>query len=210
MARTAEGGSQSGPLIWLASRHAMKSRIMYIEDKSGRLVGPARMGRVTFSKTGRSIYYQGQTFQSLKGLGFTPNYYDLEAGEHFWISGPKRAGGDALYGGSSPIEIDEDVRAVELQGFAQCGTEIIHQLNFRFALAVHSGDFFNPANPPAGVLFDHGGKLIFHGFNVTVFTALATHQRLSGRPFRWSFPGAAHHYHRRRIRLGRSADLQSA
>lgn len=88
----------------------MKSRIMYIEDKSGGLVGPARIGRVRFSKTGRSIYYQGRTFQSLKGLGFKANYYDLETGEHFWISGPKRAGGDALYGGSTPIEIDEDVR----------------------------------------------------------------------------------------------------
>ena len=88
----------------------MKSRIMYIEDKSSGLVGPARIGRVTFSKTGRSIYYQGRTFQSLKGLGFKANYYDLETGAHFWISGPKRAGGDALYGGCTPIEIDEDVR----------------------------------------------------------------------------------------------------
>ena len=83
---------------------------MYIEDKSGGLVGPARIGRVTFSKTGRSIYYQGRTFQSLKGLGFKANYHDLETGDPFWISGPKRDGGDALYGGSTPIAIDEDVR----------------------------------------------------------------------------------------------------
>ena len=88
----------------------MKSRIMYIEDKSGGLVGPARIGRVTFSKTGRTIYYRGRTFQSLKGLGFKANYYDLDTGDHFWISGPKRVGGDGLYGGSTPIEIDEDVR----------------------------------------------------------------------------------------------------
>jgi hypothetical protein len=88
----------------------MKSRIMYIEDKSGGLIGPARIGRVTFSKTGRSIYYGGRTFQSLKGDGFKSNYYDVETGEHFWISGPKRAGGDTLYGGSTPIEIDDDVR----------------------------------------------------------------------------------------------------
>ena len=83
---------------------------MYIEDKSGGLLGPARIGRVTFSKTGRTIYYRGRSFQSLKGLGFKSNYYDVETGDHFWISGPKRNGEDALYGGNAPIDIDEDVR----------------------------------------------------------------------------------------------------
>src|ERR1039457_1017348 len=88
----------------------MKSRIMYIEEKSGGLTGPARIGRVTFSKTGRTIYYGGRSFQSLKGLGFKANYYDVDTSDHYWISGPKRNGGDSLDGGSTPIEIDEDVR----------------------------------------------------------------------------------------------------
>jgi hypothetical protein len=83
---------------------------MYIEDKSGDLVGEARIGRVSFSKTGRTLYYAGRSFQSLKGAGYKANYYDVANGDHFWISGPKRDGGDALYGGSSPIAIDEDVR----------------------------------------------------------------------------------------------------
>ena len=86
-----------------------KTRIMYIEDKSGGLDGPARIGRVTFSKSGRSISYRGRTFQSLSGRGFKANYFDVETGEHFWISGPKRDGNDRLYGGSKPVEIDEDV-----------------------------------------------------------------------------------------------------
>jgi hypothetical protein len=85
-------------------------RIMYIERKAGSLTGAARIGRVTFSKTGRTIHYRGQRFQSLKGAGFKSNYYDVDTGEDYWISGPKRRGGDALYGGSIPIEIDEDVR----------------------------------------------------------------------------------------------------
>ena len=83
---------------------------MYIEDKSSGLTGPARIGRVTFSKTGRTIYYGGRSFQSLKGAGFKANYYEIESGDQFWISGPKRDGGDALYGGSIPVEIDENVR----------------------------------------------------------------------------------------------------
>ena len=89
---------------------AQAGRIMYIECKAGGLTGDARIGRVTFSKTGRTLYYRGQTFQSLKGAGFKSNYYCVETGEDYWISGPKRRGGDTLYGGSTPIEIDEDVR----------------------------------------------------------------------------------------------------
>ena len=89
---------------------AQAGRIMYIESKAGGLVGPARIGRVSFSKTGCTLYYRGQSFQSLKGEGFKSNYYCVETGEDYWISGPKRRGGDALYGGSTPIEIDDDVR----------------------------------------------------------------------------------------------------
>ena len=53
-------------------------RIMYVENKSASLNGPARIGRVTFSKTGKSISYGGRTFQSLKGRGFKANYFDVE------------------------------------------------------------------------------------------------------------------------------------
>ena len=88
----------------------MKSRIMYIESKADGLTGPARIGRVTFSKTGRTINYKGRRFQSLKGDGFKSNYHDVDTGEHYWISGPRRDGADRLYGESTPVEIDDDVR----------------------------------------------------------------------------------------------------
>ena len=55
----------------------MRSRIMYIESKAGELTGPARIGRITFSKTGATLYYKGQAFQSLKGSGFKSNYRDI-------------------------------------------------------------------------------------------------------------------------------------
>src|SRR5258708_6537538 len=86
------------------------SRIMYIECKAGGLTGVARIGRVTFSQTGRTLYYRGQTFQSLKGKGFKSNYYEESTGEDYWISGCKRRGGDQLYATNVPIEIDDDVR----------------------------------------------------------------------------------------------------
>jgi hypothetical protein len=86
----------------------MKPRIMYIERKAGGISGSARIGRVTFSKTGSSLYYAGQTFQSLKGAGFKANYFDVDSKEEYWLSGCKAAGGDRLYSGT--IEIDGDVR----------------------------------------------------------------------------------------------------
>lgn len=87
-----------------------KVRIMYIENKSESLNGPARIGRVTFSKTGKTITYAGRTFQSLKGSGFKGNYFDVDSGERFWISGPRKDGKDRLYAESSAaVEIDPDV-----------------------------------------------------------------------------------------------------
>lgn len=87
-----------------------KPRIMCIEDKSESLNGPARIGRVTFSKTGKSIRYGGRTFQSLDGDGYKANYFDVDTGEEFWISGPRKDGNDRLYPESSlPVEIDEDI-----------------------------------------------------------------------------------------------------
>lgn len=89
---------------------AKKTRIMYIEAKSVGLNGPARIGRVTFSKSGQSIHYQGHTFQRLGGDGFKANYFDAETHDQFWISGPRKDGRDRLYPSSSmPVEIDPDV-----------------------------------------------------------------------------------------------------
>lgn len=87
-----------------------KTRIMYVEDKSAGLNGPARIGRVTFSKTGQSIHYDGRNFQRLGGHGFKANYFDEATGDHFWISGPRKDGEDRLYPTSTmPVEIDADV-----------------------------------------------------------------------------------------------------
>ena len=81
---------------------------MYIEDKSNGLEGPGRIGRVRFSKSGKSVYYGGRTLQTLGGRGFKANYFDVETGAEFWVSGCKRRGRDRLYGGA--IDIDDDVR----------------------------------------------------------------------------------------------------
>ena len=86
------------------------TRIMYIERKAGSLTGPARIGRVRYSKTRATIHYRGREFRSLKGRGFKANYYDVETGEEYWISGPRKDGRDALYVTNIPTEIDGDVK----------------------------------------------------------------------------------------------------
>lgn len=87
----------------------MNSRIMYIESKAGGLVGPARIGRVTFSQSGATLYYAGKSLQSLKGSGFKANYFDVETGEHYWISGPRKDGQDGLYATNVSPAVDADV-----------------------------------------------------------------------------------------------------
>lgn len=87
----------------------MKSRIMSIECKAGGLTGDARIGRVLFSKTGKSLYYANQTFQSLKENGFKVNFHHVESGEHPCISGPRKNGCDRLYGERLPTIVDDDV-----------------------------------------------------------------------------------------------------
>lgn len=82
---------------------------MYIERKDELNGDDARIGRVSMSKSGATLYYNGREFRSLKG-GYKANYYDVESGESFWISGCKRDGGDGLYASNKPVWIDEDVR----------------------------------------------------------------------------------------------------
>ena len=81
-------------------------RIMYIERKGGRLDGAARIGWVELSRTARSYVYNGKRFN--KTTGYKYNCIEEETGIAYWISGPKKRGGDRLYGGL--VEIDEDAR----------------------------------------------------------------------------------------------------
>jgi hypothetical protein len=84
---------------------------MYVESKAGGLRGGrATIGRVSFSKAGRTIRYGDREFRSLRGSGFKANYVDVLTREQFWISGPKKDGSDRLYGEHVPVEIDDGVR----------------------------------------------------------------------------------------------------
>ena len=89
----------------------MKSQIMYIELKthSGGHDdnGPAWISRVTFSKSGKMVYWRGKKLQY--GARLCGSHVDVETGEEYWISAPKKDGQDRYPWGGARVLIDPDV-----------------------------------------------------------------------------------------------------
>lgn len=86
-----------------------KRRVMYVENKDGDIDGAAaRIGWVTFSKTGLSVHYRGRTLQRARGRGVRGNYVDGLTGEEYWISGVKVRGSNTHRAESVRVEIDPD------------------------------------------------------------------------------------------------------
>lgn len=86
----------------------MRRRLMYVENKQGLIDGvQGRIGWVSFSKTGQTVYYRGRTLQ--KGSRIGGNFFDVESGEEYWVSGVKQRGSNAhpAERGVS-IEVDPD------------------------------------------------------------------------------------------------------
>jgi hypothetical protein len=87
----------------------MKS-LRYVELKSGHSDdGPAWIGYVTSSKTGRTLYFNGRGLMKLKGQRRGEsggNYVDMETGESFWISGVKKNGEDRHWAGSGRVLVE--------------------------------------------------------------------------------------------------------
>jgi hypothetical protein len=84
--------------------------LRYIELKSGHSDnGPAWIAFVERSKTGRTLYFNGQGLVKLKGqergIG-GGNYIDMETGESFWVSGVKKNGEDRHWAGSGRVLVE--------------------------------------------------------------------------------------------------------
>lgn len=88
----------------------MKKRILYVEQKNGSEgQNPAWIGKGAFSKSGRTIYFNDQAFKSLTGAGISGNYYNIETGDEYWISGVKKDQQDRHWSNSGVITIDQSV-----------------------------------------------------------------------------------------------------
>jgi hypothetical protein len=85
-------------------------RLRYIELKSGFSDnGPAWIGYVQYSKTGRTLYFNGRGLIKLKGQRRGEsggNYIDMETGESFWVSGIKLNGQDRHWAGSGKVLVE--------------------------------------------------------------------------------------------------------
>ena len=90
----------------------MKPRIMFIElkthDGGHDDHGPAWISRVTFSKTGKMIYWRDKKLQ--RGNVVDANHFDVETGDDYWVSGPKKNGQDRHPCGGGKVRIDPDAR----------------------------------------------------------------------------------------------------
>ena len=85
----------------------MKDRLVYVELKSGHSDnGPAWIGIAGRSKTGATVYFNGGAFKSLKGSGFGANFFNIETGDEYWISGIKKNNQDRHWAGGGQITID--------------------------------------------------------------------------------------------------------
>ena len=82
--------------------------IRYIELKTGyNDNGPAWIGNIKESKSGKTIYFNDHAFQKYHGA--FSNYIDIETGDEYWISRVKKNGEDRHWAGSGKITIDRKV-----------------------------------------------------------------------------------------------------
>jgi hypothetical protein len=87
---------------------------MYIEHKTEQNDrGSAWIGKVEFSKSGQTVYFNGCAYKKTTGTAYaysgSSNYYDLESREEYWISGIKKNGQDRHWAGGGKIMIDRKV-----------------------------------------------------------------------------------------------------
>jgi len=87
-----------------------QSKIVYVELKTGyNDNGPAWIGRAKFSKSGRTVYFNGHALKRSGEQSISGNHYDLETGDEYWVSGVKKDGNDRHWAGSGKIKIASDV-----------------------------------------------------------------------------------------------------
>jgi hypothetical protein len=94
-------------------------QIMYVECKAGAGDrGEARICRVRYSKSGRTIYVGEMSLQ--RGSGIRGNYFNTETLEEYWVSGPKKKGGDRHWAGGGHVFVEPDVAEEYWRDIREC------------------------------------------------------------------------------------------
>lgn len=88
----------------------MNPQLVYVELKSGfNDDGPAWIGKAYYSKTGRSVYFNGLLLKQNRIGSTGGNRYEINSGDIYWVSGIKKNEQDRHWAGSGKIQIDADV-----------------------------------------------------------------------------------------------------
>ena len=94
----------------------MRTEIKYLELKSGFFGnGPAWIGLVSFSKSGKTIYFDGKAFQRMGSARIQGNFMDIESGNEYWISGVKKDLSDRHKFGGGKILVEKRILSEYLQ-----------------------------------------------------------------------------------------------
>lgn len=89
----------------------MRRELLYVEAKAGDLHrGTAWIAMVKTSKTGRTVYFDGRAL-GRHGSGGRGNHVCLRTRDEYWVSRPKRDGGDRHVHGGGAILVER--RALE-------------------------------------------------------------------------------------------------
>lgn len=87
----------------------MDAKLIYVELSTGfNHNGPAWIGKADYSRSKQTIYFNGKALKKMSG-DVASNYFDMETGDKYWISGIKKSGQDRHWAGSGKIMIDKDV-----------------------------------------------------------------------------------------------------
>ncbi|NOS75005.1 MAG: hypothetical protein HOP36_10835 [Methyloglobulus sp.] len=94
-------------------------KVLYIENKDGDIDGvEGCIGWVTFSQSGKTVYYRGRTLKKAM-RGIRGNFYDENTGEEYWISGIKIRGSNQHW--AEPVNVRIDSDALDEYKFIKAG-----------------------------------------------------------------------------------------
>jgi hypothetical protein len=87
----------------------MAARIMFIQQKTGcdTDAGPCWIGWVEFNKSWKTARAHDLELRRMQGVD--SNFVDVETGDEYWVSGPKRDQTDVRYKNTRPA-VDDDAR----------------------------------------------------------------------------------------------------
>ena len=98
---------------------------------------PAWISHVTFSKSGRTIYFNGKSLKRSIHGGISGNYYELGSGDEYWVSGVKKTGTNRHWAGSGKIQLDVKVVGEFLKYIRQ---EVVDAKNYEICTNIQPTD----------------------------------------------------------------------